>query len=113
MQRYCELVKHASPMSRGLLVAGAMVTLAGVLSLSTASRVPYHSARTLNWHTFKVSRMSETARRGPERVSQNAARENKRADTAEVAACRPQRQTPRILQLAFQARRFRSPPVLF
>ena len=105
-------MKRASPISRGILTAGAVAMLVGVIALSTASRAPYHAARTPNWHTFKAGRMSESARRGAVRVQQNEPRMNEGVDTAAATASWPEPETPRSLQVASQAHHFRSPPVL-
>jgi hypothetical protein len=99
---------------RAVFVPSVMLLLAGVVCLSTATRMPCLQACGGPWHTYKASHMSESEQQ--ESSVSNA------AESAEVVVAKtkasPPRYVPReetlpvTLPITFSRHHFRSPPVL-
>ncbi len=94
--------------------ASIMFLLVGVVALSSATRQPCLQAGSGPWHTYKASRMTESA--------QHETSVTNEAEPAEVVVAEAKASPPRYvpheetlpvtLPITFQIHRFRSPPVL-
>ena len=109
-----ESMRRSAALCRDILVAGILFLLAGVVGLSTATRMPCLQVCSGPWHVYKASHMTES--------EEQSSSVTERAESAEADVVEPEARPPRYipheetlplaLPLTVQKHHFRSPPFL-